>query len=169
MASGKNHDKGIFLQTPIVFAIAASTTQNIGLTVAATTAHLIGGLFLSPDLDCPSRPYYRWGVLRFIWLPYMKLVIPHHRHVLSHGLILGSLVRIIYIVGLVLGVMGLVDAASVHVNLNLYEKAIALIQQNVFQRLCVVIFVSVEMSAINHYMLDNLYGLLPKSVYKSLQ
>ena len=34
--------------------------------ICSGLAFLFGGLFLSPDLDINSRPYQRWGVLRWI-------------------------------------------------------------------------------------------------------
>ena len=77
MASGRNHDRAIYFATPIVFGVGASYF-GIELGLIAGAAHYVGGLMLSPDLDLVSRPYKRWGFLRWIWLPYQKL-IPRHR------------------------------------------------------------------------------------------
>ena len=60
-----------------------------------TLSYLFSGLMLSADLDVRSRPYRRWGPLRFIWWPYMKLI--PHRSVLSHGLVVGPLLRVAYL------------------------------------------------------------------------
>lgn len=47
-----------------------------------------------PDLDTLSRPYRRWSVLRWIWLPYRLF---GHRSKWTHGLIRGPLVRLLYL------------------------------------------------------------------------
>jgi len=48
-----------------------------------------------PDLDLFSHQYKRWKKLRYIWLPYQK-VIPH-RSKWSHGPFIGTIVRLIYL------------------------------------------------------------------------
>ncbi|GAB1539762.1 hypothetical protein NUACC21_24290 [Scytonema sp. NUACC21] len=52
-----------------------------------------------PDLDIYSRHYQRWGFFRFIWLPYQKSL--RHRSFLSHGPIIGTTLRVIYLSTLV--------------------------------------------------------------------
>lgn len=65
------------------------------LAVLLCGSYLLSGLMLSADLDIKSRPYQRWGPLRFIWWPYMKFV--PHRSWLSHGLLLGPMLRVAYL------------------------------------------------------------------------
>jgi len=50
---------------------------------------------LGPDLDIHSIQYRRWGPLRWIWLPYQKAL--KHRSQLSHGPIIGTAVRVMYL------------------------------------------------------------------------
>lgn len=64
---------------------------------------LISGLLFSPDLDLRSHPRRRWGVVGALWWPYQQ-AIPH-RSWLSHGLIAGPLVRLVYFFGMVYGVL----------------------------------------------------------------
>ncbi|MGH9802748.1 MAG: metal-binding protein [Blastocatellia bacterium] len=64
------------------------------MSVIATGAMLFSGLMFGPDLDLMSRPYKRWGPLRFIWKPY-QIALPH-RSTLSHGPVLGTAIRIVY-------------------------------------------------------------------------
>ena len=45
-------------------------------------------------MDIHSKQYTRWGALRVFWWPYQKML--PHRSRLSHGIILGPAVRIIY-------------------------------------------------------------------------
>ncbi len=58
-------------------------------------AYLFSSLFLTPDLDLKqSIAFRRWGVARFLWLPYARFF--HHR-ALSHHIVFGPLTRIVYL------------------------------------------------------------------------
>ncbi|MBW4648947.1 MAG: metal-binding protein [Kastovskya adunca ATA6-11-RM4] len=93
MSSGVIHDRAILLSCPVVAgAVAATTTLQLGIVVGIS--YLIGGLWLSPDLDIHSRPFLRWGYLKFLWIPYQKIV--PHRSRLSHSVLLGTLGRVGY-------------------------------------------------------------------------
>jgi len=94
MPSGKTHDKiTIFLLPILIFTlyyIGIPTLTNIIITLS----YLFSSFMFNGDLDVPSKVFYRWSFLRFIWLPYQN--IPH-RSILSHGLIIGTLLRVLYI------------------------------------------------------------------------
>ena len=99
MPSGRTHDL-------ITFALAAPTaalgyyfTRDWTITGIVTGAMLFGGLMFGPDLDIQSKQYTRWGPLRFIWYPYK--VALSHRSRLSHGILFGTLIRIIYFLAVV--------------------------------------------------------------------
>jgi uncharacterized metal-binding protein len=95
MPNGPVHDR----ITVAVAALGAAAMQydtgewRLSFVYGATT--LFSGLLFSPDLDLHSESYIRWGWLRFIWWPY-KTALPH-RHILSHGLLIGIVGRIIYL------------------------------------------------------------------------
>ena len=72
-----------------------------GLTAAL--AFLVGGLWLSPDLDTRSRPSRRWGWLSVLWWPYRRLV--RHRGWLSHTPLLGTATRLLLLLGWLLLVL----------------------------------------------------------------
>lgn len=58
---------------------------------------VLAHLWLSPDLDLPRcNALRRWGMLRFLWKPYQR-IIPCHRHVLSHLPIIGTFGRVVYL------------------------------------------------------------------------
>jgi uncharacterized metal-binding protein len=114
MPNGRTHDIITFVtaaaSTP---AVLNSHLPEIG---PVTTAVLVGtylasGLLFSPDLDLYSKPYRRWGPLRFIWLPYQKLI--PHRNWVSHSFVVGPLFRVCYfalmLVLLYLGSMALIN------------------------------------------------------------
>lgn len=153
MASGKNHDRSIFFTSPVVAIVVGSHSLELG--IVAASAHLLGGLYLSPDLDLVSKPYKRWGYLRVLWLPYQKL-IPCHRHWLSHGVIVGSVVRLLYLAAWVLPLWFIFPGLRQVQWAITWEKAIAFL-------------VGVELSALNHLLLDGLLLPLPASVKQRLK
>lgn len=103
MPSGRAHD-GVtwFLVTPMGFAAWAVGHDAAG-TLAATAAFTFAGLMFSGDLDLKSQQYRRWGLLRWIWKPY-QWVVPH-RSFLSHGLLVGPLLRLAYLSAAALALM----------------------------------------------------------------
>lgn len=49
----------------------------------------------SGDLDLVSSQSKRWGILKWIWIPYRKMMA--HRSSWSHGILLGTVFRIFYL------------------------------------------------------------------------
>jgi uncharacterized metal-binding protein len=94
MPSGKTHDLVTMVLAAPTFAAAWGLTGSLTLSVAATAAMLFGGLMFGPDLDIQSRQYTRWGVFRFLWLPYKAAF--RHRSRWSHGIVFGTLIRVVY-------------------------------------------------------------------------
>lgn len=97
MPSGKTHDAITFLFVAPVFAAAWRITGNTAIAAVITGAFLFGGLMFGPDLDTMSKQYTRWGVARFLWYPYQAFFA--HRSRWSHGLVFGTLLRVVYFMG----------------------------------------------------------------------
>ncbi|MCS6873849.1 MAG: metal-binding protein [Pyrinomonadaceae bacterium] len=97
MPSGKTHDAITILLSVPTFAFAYRITDELNAPMILTAGFLFGGFIFGPDLDTVSRQYRRWGIFRFLWLPYR--VIIEHRSRLSHGLIFGAAFRVIYFAG----------------------------------------------------------------------
>jgi uncharacterized metal-binding protein len=97
MPSGKTHDAITFLLAAPVFAAAYSLTRSGPIALAVAGAFLFGGLMFGPDLDTVSKQYSRWGILRPVWYPYKACF--KHRSRWSHGLVFGTLFRVIYFLG----------------------------------------------------------------------
>lgn len=109
MASYRGHDNATLYSACLLGPICYWTTERLhdiarsdGLLLSplATTlllvgAYLFSGLLLSNDLDIASRIYNRWGPLRLLWYPYQCLI--PHRSLLSHGLIVGPVLRVLYL------------------------------------------------------------------------
>ena len=94
MASGQVHDRiTLVVSAPIGIATAVLWGADAGLISAA--ACLIGGFWLSPDLDTHSNALRRWGPLRGLWWPYRHLI--PHRSLWSHGPLIGTALRLLWL------------------------------------------------------------------------
>ena len=94
MASGRSHDRAT---TVLALPFGLLWGPGLGLpgVAVAGLAFLLGGLWLSPDLDTRSRATGRWGPLHLIWWPYRRLL--SHRSLLSHSPLLGTAGRLAYL------------------------------------------------------------------------
>lgn len=186
MPSGKTHDRLIVVSTPVVSLAGGFFGYQMGdvsIPIALTSAFLFGGFLFSPDLDCRSYPYYRWGWIRWLWVPYQNL-IPRHRSVLSHGLIVGTALRLVYLFGS-LAVIALLTLLAYHswlirqefwvvLGAGDWQTAIALLGAmfnrgfadtytgtqwirdgiNTYSITAIAVFVGLELSAAVHYVSD---------------
>lgn len=104
MPKGKKHDQLILQFLPlnllIFILIAAILPVEVDIYgIMVISFYLFGGYYFSPDLDIDSSVFRRWKVLRFIWIPY-KNIVPH-RSIFSHGIIVGTITRILYLFSMV--------------------------------------------------------------------
>ncbi len=153
MASGKNHDRAILFASPVVLVVGCYQF-GLELGIIAGASHFLGGYWLSPDLDIKSRPFLRWGVLKIIWLPYQRLI--PHRSPLSHAPVLGSLIRLVYLAACLLPLWLLFP------DLQRVQWAVDWVKVAAF-------LVGVELSALNHLLLDGLLLPLPTAVKQRLK
>jgi len=114
----------------------------------------MAGMYLSPDLDTASKPFKRWGVLKIVWVPYQKNI--PHRSPLSHAPLLGSAIRLAYLAALLLPLWIIFPGLRQIEWAITWEKAIAFL-------------VGVELSALNHLLLDGLLIPLPSGVKARLK
>lgn len=105
MPSGRTHDSITLWSLPLIAAGTFERTQNASLTLILSGGYLFSGLMFGPDLDIHSQQYKRWGILRWIWLPYRRSM--RHRSVLSHGFLIGTLIRILYLLSWIVGSLGM--------------------------------------------------------------
>lgn len=95
MASGREHDQATCALS-LIYGLIWWPWLGFSGAACSGLAFLFGGLLLSPDLDINSRPYQRWGALRWLWWPYQRLI--RHRSVLSHSPFLGTTLRLAYLI-----------------------------------------------------------------------
>jgi uncharacterized metal-binding protein len=94
MASGHSHDQATRRLALPFGLLWAPWLGLVGVAVAAG-AFLVGGLWLSPDLDTRSRATQRWGPLGWLWWPYRRGL--SHRSLFSHSPVIGTAGRLIYL------------------------------------------------------------------------
>ena len=94
MALGRDHDRATLVAC-IPFGLILTPWLGLEAGWLGAGAFLVGGLWLSPDLDTLSRPLQRWGPLRWIWWPYRQLV--PHRSLFSHGPLIGMALRLLWL------------------------------------------------------------------------
>lgn len=104
MADGRTHGRATGIVAPLVGIVAGLATVNplIGLL---TAIGCLFGLFVDPDLDVDGLTASERRALRLVrlpgwlwvvfWYPYAKLI--PHRHWLSHWPIIGTAIRVAYL------------------------------------------------------------------------
>lgn len=97
MPGSRTHDAVTLLLTAPAAAAAYAAGLDIGGSALVAASFLFGGLMFGPDLDILSKQHSRWGVLGFLWYPYRSFF--KHRSRWSHGLLFGTLIRVIYFMG----------------------------------------------------------------------
>ena len=95
MPSGQTHDRITLYTLPLIAGVTLWQTGSSTLTLLVAGGFMFSGLMFGPDLDIYSRQFQRRGYCRWIWLPYQKSL--RHRSFLSHGLIIGTTLRILYL------------------------------------------------------------------------
>lgn len=95
MPSGRTHDRITLWTFPWVTLGTWFVTRSSDAAIVVGAGFLFSGLMFGPDLDINSRQFQRWGWFRVLWIPYQKML--RHRSVWSHGFIVGTLGRCLYL------------------------------------------------------------------------
>jgi uncharacterized metal-binding protein len=124
MPNCKTHDIITAVMTPVVAGVTYYVTKDIKITGIILVLYLFASLMFNGDLDIESRPYNRWLFLKFIWIPYQHMF--HHRSVFTHGLVIGTIVRILYLATIPLVILcfkhdlGIIKTISIHLALLVF-------------------------------------------------
>ncbi len=182
MPSGSTHDRITLWSLPWVVGLTLLLTRNGDLTLIVAVAFLFSGLMFGPDLDIYSVQFKRWGKLRWIWLPYQNLL--RHRSIISHGLIIGTVVRVIYLLSLlaIVAVFGVAVAQLIWgFDWNWQEVAQTIVKsvKSDYAKKAIALLVGLELGASSHTLSDwlcsthkryqkkNLKSLMPKQKKKN--
>jgi uncharacterized metal-binding protein len=165
MPSGRTHDRITLWSLPLVVGLALSITRNSALVLPIGGGFLLGGLLLGPDLDIHSIHFKRWGWFRWIWIPYRGSM--RHRSPLSHGPIIGTMLRVVYL-GTWLGIASLIVLATLNQAgqigwtwAEIHQIVGRSLQQHSSQWLALAI--GLELGALSHYAADWLVSTYKRS------
>ncbi len=167
MPSGRTHDRITFWSVPLIVGLAYGLSRSGQLTLLVTGGFLFSGLMFGPDLDIYSVQYKRWGWLRWIWIPYRSLI--SHRSALSHGFLIGTLLRLVYlslIAGIVLGGLSAIASLGGYLTmqqLGQFSNQVSFVPQQYGQTF-LALLIGLELGAMSHYVSDWI-----GSKYKQLQ
>jgi uncharacterized metal-binding protein len=180
MPSGRTHDRITLWALPFIAGVTFFETHSGNLTLLVAGGFMFGGLMFGPDLDIYSRHYQRWGVLRFIWLPYQKSL--RHRSFLSHGPIVGTMLRVLYlsVIVSILVILVLVIAEKLwNVNLNWQLFSATVVRSLThYSNEVLTLLLGLELGAMSHSLSDwsgsaykrfqkqGVRGLLPRAKIK---
>lgn len=157
MPSGRTHDRiTIWLLSPVVI-ISYILTRDGELTLLVAAGFFFSGLMFGPDLDIYSVQFKRWGTFRWLWIPYQKLL--HHRSFLSHGFIIGTIIRIIYLsLWLLIFAIFIVAILQLIVGFNWNWHTFIIEQFNLitnkYSKEAISLFIGLEIGAMSHYLSD---------------
>ncbi|MEA5598496.1 metal-binding protein [Rivularia sp. UHCC 0363] len=155
MPSGQTHDRITIWALPLIAVATFWQTRSSGITLLVASGFMFGGLMFGPDLDIYSIQFQRWGFLRFIWLPYQKSL--RHRSFLSHGPLIGTTLRVIYLCGIVsvVGIFVLLIAEILNMALNWQEVAKNTLETiNLHSTQFLALFIGLELGAMSHSISD---------------
>lgn len=141
MPNGKTHDIITYLTTPVVGMLSYFITADIKNTLILMSAYFFASIMFNGDLDTNSRPYNRWFIFKMIWIPYQ--LIFYHRSYFTHGIIIGTLIRILY--------LGIIPFIIILVKGNL--EVITSIDLNII----ILIFIGLELGSIIHTISDKIF------------
>ena len=168
MPSGKTHDLFAYSST-IAGAYCLwhlNLTTDLALIGLFSLSSLFGGLMFGPDLDTKSIQYQRWGLLKFIWLPYQAF---GHRSkkTQSHDALFGPLVRIVYLFFAIIFLM--IFAAGIF---SIFDKKLSLsfliyifdfiVQMPLAYQISIV--VGLWFGNVVHYLADWVWEFVPKFI-----
>jgi uncharacterized metal-binding protein len=156
MPSGQTHDRLTLWFLPVTMGACLWITQNSTHTLIVSGAFLFGGLMLTPDLDVRSRPFKRWGWFRWIWIPYQGSM--HHRSPLSHAPVIGTTLRIIYLL-LWLAIVSFLGLTLLNELVQVgwrWDDIFALMGRLLhrYRQEWIVLIVGLELGAFSHYLAD---------------
>jgi uncharacterized metal-binding protein len=149
MPSGRTHDRITLWCLPLVAGVTFGHTQSSNLTLLVSGSFLVGGLMFGPDLDIYSCQYQRWGWFKFIW---------RHRSFLSHGPLIGTALRILYLATwiAVVGVLGLTIAEKIGNLAGNWQDAVLGYGRSISEHYIefLAVYIGLELGAMSHYLSD---------------
>ncbi|AFZ46386.1 Protein of unknown function DUF2227, metal-binding protein [Cyanobacterium stanieri PCC 7202] len=164
MTSGKNHDRITWLCLPWIFIGTIIISKDLLTGFVVASGFLFSGLMFGPDLDIYSVQFKRWGYFKFIWLPYQKYL--PHRSFFSHGFIIGTVIRSLYLcfilllLGIVLGAIALITFPQIWQWQQIIDNLTVI--GEIYLKEIIALFIGLELGAMSHYLADIIDSWLKK-------
>jgi uncharacterized metal-binding protein len=157
MPSGHTHDRITLWLLPWIVLVSYIITRNAELTLLGSGGFFFSGLMFGPDLDIYSVQFKRWGIFRYFWLPYQKLL--RHRSFFSHGLIIGTIFRVIYLLfWLFIFSSLLISFLQLIIGFDWNWQTFTIEQFNLitkkYKLQAIACFLGLELGAMSHYLSD---------------
>ena len=149
MSSGKEHDKATLIIS-VPFGVGVGLFLGADLGILGGLSFLVGGLWLSPDLDTHSNSLKRWGFLKWMWWPYRKSI--KHRSIFSHGPFVGTVLRTTYLITWLILMLATLKLLGIIELIPIVQKLTNLIKNNPIQIFTVIL--GFESSAMLHLIKD---------------
>ena len=155
---------------PLIAGGTLFTTARADLAFWVSGGFLFSGLIFGPDLDLYSFHYKRWGKLRWLWRPYQQVI--KHRSIWSHGPIIGTIGRILYLslwVGLCgLFYLGIAQLAGAKTYTG--QELVGILKYSIESNFPVylALFCGLELGAMSHYTSDWLVSTFKRSPLRNL-
>lgn len=141
MPNGKTHDTITVITAPVVAFVGYFITADIKTTLILMFTYLFASFMFNGDLDTNSRPYNRWWIFKMIWIPYQLMF--DHRSVFTHGLIIGTIVRLLY--------LGIIPIIFLLIRGNIE------ILTSIHLSMWLLIFVGLELGSVVHTISDKIF------------
>lgn len=169
MPSGRTHDRITYLSLFPLVIIVYIVTRRVEWLFWFSLAYLFSGLMFGPDLDIYSVQYKRWGIVRWIWLPYQSCL--KHRSFFSHGFIVGTVIRVIYLFTIVF-IIGIFVVAIAQLiwgfpwNWRNFANHSFNLVKNQYLAEAIVVLIGLELGAMSHSFSDYFVSYFKRSQKK---
>ncbi len=159
MPSGRTHDRITALSVVPITILFYFIFRRKELMLWLSLAYIFSGLMFGPDLDIYSLQYKRWGIGSWIWLPYQYSI--KHRSFLSHGFLIGTIVRLIYLFIIVMISVIFINIVTQLFLGTTYDWWSSFIRsydklRNQYLEQIITIFLGLELGAMSHTVSDTL-------------
>lgn len=138
MPNGKTHDKITIITIPLIAGLVWFIFNEVQAVLIITSAYTFASFMFNGDLDTVSKPYNRWWLFKVIWIPYQLMFT--HRSIFTHGIIIGTVVRILY-----LGILPFICLIIFH-DINLLDY--------ITSTICLYILIGLELGNTIHTLSD---------------
>lgn len=128
----------IDINNPIVF---------LSIIITNILAYMFSSFMFNGDLDTNSNVYNRWWIFKMIWIPYQ--IMFSHRSIFTHGIIIGTLIRIIYLLIWFIPLYLILPNKTINLIEYLYNNHLIYI---------ISIYIGLETGNIIHTLSDKIYS-----------